>query len=530
MKRNLLAATLLLLVCSPVLGQISTEEEPVSFRMNIPTLTRSEKAQKTLPLLDMKKLEQEDREDEVNGIPPRFGFPHRVSYNLENSGEWTTLPDGNRMWRLVISCPNALSINLLYDKFWLPDGAKLFIYSNDRKHSIGAFTSANNTGEEKDMQEFATGLVYGDQVTLEYYLPRGVKETGVVSIAHVVHGYRFIYLSDNGTRSYGDSQSCNININCPPGQDWQNEKNAVAMILIDGIRACTGSLINTTANDNRPLFLTADHCLSGTDVIGRTNLSHWSFYWHYESPDCTNAQPAVIRSTSGATLVANNSVSDFALLLLTEDPRDKTGVTPYYLGWDRSGNAGTSGVGIHHPRGDIKKISQAHKIVNNPNQISWSFGTTTLLPNMHWRAVFSSGLIEHGSSGSPLINNNRQVIGQLQGSKNRAICNTAYSMMYGKLSVSWTGNNATDSRRRLRDWLDPKNTGVSTLNGIGEVACVSTFTNKTVRSSQTVTGCSTLSLQNVTVTGNATLTLNASGHVSINGTFEVHSGSALNIQ
>jgi hypothetical protein len=60
----------------------------------------------------------------------------------------------------------------------------------------------------------------------------------------------------------------------------------------------------------------------------------------------------VIRSTSGAKLVANNSVSDFALLQLTEDPRYKTGVTPYYLGWDRSGNVSAGGVGIHHPKGD----------------------------------------------------------------------------------------------------------------------------------------------------------------------------------
>jgi hypothetical protein len=183
MKRNLLTTVVLLLSYLHVFGQISTEEEPVSFRMNIPTLTRSERVHKIMPSLDMRKLEQEDREDEVNGIPPRFGFPHEVNYNLENSGEWTNLPDGSRMWRLVISCSDALSINLLYDKFWLPDGAKFFIYSNDRKHSIGAFTSVNNNGDRKDIQGFATGLVYGDLVTLEYYLPNTVKETGAISVA-----------------------------------------------------------------------------------------------------------------------------------------------------------------------------------------------------------------------------------------------------------------------------------------------------------------------------------------------------------
>lgn len=64
-----------------------------------------------------------------------------------------------------------------------------------------------------------------------------------------------------------------------------------------------------------------------------------------------------IYSTSGAVVVANNANTDFALLQLTEDPKDRIGVTPYYLGWDRSGTPGTGGVGIHHPRGDIKKIA-----------------------------------------------------------------------------------------------------------------------------------------------------------------------------
>jgi hypothetical protein len=48
---------------------------------------RCEKAQKVLPSLDMKQHEWEDIEDEVNGIPPRFGYRHKVNYTLDNSGE-----------------------------------------------------------------------------------------------------------------------------------------------------------------------------------------------------------------------------------------------------------------------------------------------------------------------------------------------------------------------------------------------------------------------------------------------------------
>jgi hypothetical protein len=130
-------------------------------------------------------------------------------------------------------------------------------------------------------------LVYSDRITLEYYLPSDVKDTGVISVAYVVHGYRYILLPGNERAGYGESLSgCHININCTQGQNWQNEKNAVAMILVDGYRVCTGSLINTTALNNHPYFLTANHCLDDYDAVDNNspNLTHWSFYWHYESP------------------------------------------------------------------------------------------------------------------------------------------------------------------------------------------------------------------------------------------------------
>jgi len=289
--KNLIFTFTLFLSCFTicVYSQINTREKPISFRRNIPGLQNNERTRKHLPSLDMNKIEQEDKEDDANGMPPRFGYRQKVDYNLENSGEWDTLSNGDRIWRLSISCPEALSINLLYDKFWIPDSTEFFIYSNDQKHSLGAFTSQNNKGTKDNPKGFATGLVYGNEITLEYYVPNGVKDIGEISVAYVIHGYKYILLSnDENTGIFGQSQSCNININCPEGQGWQKEKNAVALILINGNLLCTGSLINTTANDNRPLFLTADHCLDGGDAINAPNLNYWSFYWQYESPDCTN--------------------------------------------------------------------------------------------------------------------------------------------------------------------------------------------------------------------------------------------------
>ena len=443
--------------------QISTNESPISFSYknlsdNIQT--------KIMPPIEMEEIQVEDSIDNLNGEPPRFGYPIEADYTLDNSGTWITLANGDRIWRLSIYCPDALSINLLYDDFWIPEGAKLFIYSSDKQHVLGAFTSANNTGTFDNNKGFATGLVYGEECILEYYVPSNLSQVGKISIAYVVHGYRYIKVP--GSRGFGNSGSCQVNINCPEGDNWQNEKNAVALILVNGVRNCTGSLVNNTSGNKAPLFLTANHCLTyNADANSSPNLNYWSFYWNYEAPSCSNPtiEPTPY-STVGATVIANSSVSDFALLSLTEDPIDINGYVPYYLGWNKTDNVGTGGVGIHHPECDIKKIS-TYSIQ--------PFNSYCTNSNLYWDVQWQSTVSGHsvvrpGSSGSPLITNDRKVIGQLLG---RGFCSEYFcsapelqQVSYGKFSVSWTGDGTTDNKRKLQPWLDPLNLNPNTLDGI----------------------------------------------------------------
>jgi hypothetical protein len=79
--------------------------------------------------------------------------------------------------------------------------------------------------------------------------------------------------------------------------------------------------------------------------------------------------------------------------------------------------------------------------------------------------------MQPASSGSPLINNDHRVIGQLYGPswcESFQCENPSLQVVnYGKFSVSWTGNGATDPRRRLKDWLDPFGKNPTTLDGMG---------------------------------------------------------------
>lgn len=505
-----------------VYAQLSTNELPVSFssKIKLTEISRSSADVVTMPKLDMVKIEAEDKEDEEYDMPPRFGYPHKVNYDLNNSGTWYELPNGDKLWQLNVVCPDALSINFCYDKFWIPEGGKFFVYSKDKTRAIGAFTNRNNKGDRDNIRGFATGLVYGDDVVLEYYQPKETSSDAIISIDYVVHGYRYINF---GQKSFGDAGSCMININCEEGQSWQNEKKAVARVIIQGAYYCSGSLINTTDLSENPLFLTADHCIGKVkkDAVEDPNLDYTSFCWNYEAPGCVNVNiEPTYYSTSGATILANNSYTDFALLRLTEDPKDLSYYIPYYLGWDITGLSGNPGVCIHHPRGDVKKIST---VAFQP--ISSYFYNNAESPDAsHWRVTWTStqnghGTTEGGSSGAPLLTAAHKVIGQLHGGDADCGDNILAPDWYGKFNVSWTGNNNNSVYRRLSTWIDSLNTGLQTMEGLLIIPNTTTMNNdQQLYSNIRITNSGKLTISSdIELMGNCKVMVESGGQLIIDG-------------
>ncbi len=434
----------LCLISSQAFAQLSEGGIPPSFGLktaaaDIATIT-------TRPP-NVPALLAEDESEEAKDIPFRFGYPYEVAYDLTNSGTWDTLADGSRIWRLRIECPEAYSINLVYRMFWMPPGARFYIYNEDRSHLIGAFTERNN----KEYGEFATAPVPGAVSILEYYEPAAVSGQGLLSIQRIVHAYRDIFAiaADKDAAGFGGSGSCNNNVNCPEGALWQDDKRAVAMILTSGgFRLCSGALVNNLREDLTPYFLTANHCLGGEAT--------WVFMFNYESPACANVDGPTWMTVSGSIRRANYANSDFALLELLEQPPDSYNV--YYAGWSAINEPAPSGVvGIHHPSGDIKKISFDYDAVVSANYGGSTGGT-------HWRVVaWNDGTTEGGSSGSPLFDSlTHRVVGQLHGGT--ASCASITSDYYGKIAMSWNGGGT--SATRLRDWLDPDNSGILQLDGL----------------------------------------------------------------
>lgn len=510
--------------CIPlfVYGQISTEELPYSWTNadNIPAL-RSNIPPKEMSRLNLKAIEVEDEENDNIG-PYRFGIEEEVDFDLTNSGNWIYTDDGGRLWTLKINSPDALSLNLVYDKFWLPEGAKFYIYSSDKKQHMGAFTSKNNIGSREDIQGFATGLLFTNEIVLEYYEPSDVED-GIISVAQVITGYRGFPSPSVQLRHNSTLYPCHIDINCEEGLNYQNEKNAVAYQVMGGA-LCTGALINTTADDLRPYYLTAEHCF-----VGKPNSQSWVFYWNYEASSCGEiAYPSQSKCTTGATLLARRETTDFTLLELIENPLDNPNVTAYFLGWDRRSNNATSGVSIHHPGGAQKKISiENNSIYNHPYTQAWADGQGNILsltpPNTHWCVRFDKGTTEGGSSGSPLLDQNKLIIGQLHGGGNGCPPNTV--KFYGRLDVSWSGNTPES---RLKDWLDPINSSELYVRG----KCEATYYNNRTFTSgiNMLTGCEVQLKNTIVRNTNTRLNVIAKDIVIIKPGFTASEGTLVNIK
>lgn len=391
-----------------------------------------------MPAVDVETLLAEDALVTDKREAYRFGQEFDVNLSPITDGLLELLPDGSRLYRLPIKCKKAISINLVYNHFHLPPGARLYLYNPQQTDVLGAFTDYNN----KPYLQFSTGLVRGDITILEYYEPANAAFPGIINISKVVHGYRGLRTPEKG---YGDSGSCNNNVNCPEATGWENEIRSVAMIIEGGFRACTGAVINNIRQDCTPYFLTANHCLGGS-------FATWLFMFNYESPTCTNQDGPTNQTVSGCTLRATDEPSDFALLELSELPPPEYNV--YYAGWSAVEAAATSSTCIHHPSGDIKKIT-----FNTDLLVSDNWDST---PDTHWKvSEWEDGTTEPGSSGSPMFDPDHRIVGQLHGGG--AACGNSDYDTFGKVAYSWDeGNNAAT---RLQDWLDPDNTGILSIDG-----------------------------------------------------------------
>lgn len=467
------AATLLMLSMPPLHARET--RPPYSFGHALPPQLASAPALE-LPAVDAARelaadARAMDAQRAANGAVEkrlRVAVGHAVTSSSTRDGAWAVLADGSRLWRLRVHSSNATDLRFGFSRFELPEGATLHVIDEGGHRYDGAYGRADRTPEG----QLWLAPIAGSGLTLELHVPAGAMlAPDALVLSTVGTGYRNVDAPD-GAQLFGagPSGTCNIDVACALGDDYRDEIRAVAKFYFQsgGTYLCTGTLVNNTAQDLKPYFLTANHCIST-----QSEATSMSLIWNYQSPTCGQhgGGSTSQTQTGGATLRAHRADVDVALVELNSLP--PTAYQVYYAGWDASGVTPSGSIGIHHPSGWVKAITEDDNGLTTMNSCIGSGGTSS-----HWRtgSPYAQGTTEGGSSGSAIFvpagdasGHQNLILGTLSGGSaacSGSVPNAGYDC-YGKFSVAWQGASAAT---RLRDWLDPAATGATTLPGIDPAA------------------------------------------------------------
>jgi hypothetical protein len=487
---------------------------------NRSVVENSKAAVLSLPTPDFTKARKEDDYNEAMGRPGKYRAALGVKTNINlSSGSFTYLNDGSIVWRLQVAIPTSIAMKVEYTSFVLPKGVTYFVQNGNKDQLIGGFDYTSNPNSES----MAHDMVQGDVVNMEMDIAAGVDLSQIqLQVDHMYGFYRGANTINNlfgeanvsGTYQLGQADTCGINLNCPVASPWYTYSFAVAHIWITDIDTagatggfCSGTLIGNTANDCKAYFLTASHC----DEENNYNSPHfkfWEFTFDFRAPRCEGGgTPNTSKILKGADFKARSFYTipsgattgplygDFILLQLKDPTNQLSAWDRYLAGWNRTNQTNDSiWVGFHHPKGDVMKFTKYFQM--DSTGATSVFNTDSL--GTHWGAHHNIGGTEPGSSGSGLWEGSTgRLLGDLTGGltpSQAKICTpssaanspSTYAANYSKIWHNWYNTydsahsimindstkgpetywsdsiNATNSR--LQPWLDPTNSGVTTLN------------------------------------------------------------------
>ncbi|MGB1557579.1 MAG: trypsin-like serine peptidase, partial [Oceanococcaceae bacterium] len=383
--------------------------------------------------------------------PWRFALPVAVDIAPSRDGSWAQ--QGQQLWQLQLHSPGAQSLSLHFDRWQLPEGARLSLRdAQGRQLDYGP--------EHGGPQGLWTAMLSGETLWLELRLPLGAPSPEM-HLQQVFHGFR---TADAALGFMTKAGSCNIDVACAEADGYRDQVRGTLLLQFAGGFSCSGVLINNTAQDFKPLVLTADHC-----GIDGGNDDSVVAYFNFERERCQTGlsdgnreqiplDPA--QSLSGAEFLAGDRVSDFTLLVLGSRQNPSaipSAWEPYWVGWTRSLDPADFGASIHHPDADEKSIA----LFSDPLRPRTVFDNDTGVNVQTWEVVWSRGTTEPGSSGSGIFGPDGLLRGQLYGGG--ASCSAQSDPdYYGRFDVSWDGSPFVE--RHLRSWLDPNGVGANPTN------------------------------------------------------------------
>lgn len=332
---------------------------------------------------------------------------HRATLH-ETFGAVRGNASGSFDWAGVVRTPDAAAMRIHFTDFELPDGAELFVYSDDGM-AFGPYTGLgpNGTGD------FWTNTVAGAEVVIR--LRAGVTGEPRFTIAGVGHLTPEFAMANHlrPVTNAANTKPCSFNADCTEDAACVNENgavnvasDAVAHILFASGRylyICSGGLVaDAETSTNVPYFITANHCISKSG-----EASSMETFFFYRASTCQSCPDPGAASTTGSSIVSTGRTADYTLLRLSQNAPSGAA----FLGWNSSPIASTNGAALYrlsHPKGSPQAYSEHSVDTSKPTCQSWPRGSW-----IYSQDVF--GATEGGSSGSPVVNAAGELVGQLSG-------------------------------------------------------------------------------------------------------------------
>jgi len=369
-------------------------------------------------------------------------------------GAWYTAANGDRLWRAALRSPGAHAVEVFIEEVDIPEGAAFMVHDG-----LGGRMQGGYTADHAARSGTITSLpVEGERLVLEYFEPAGSSFQGSFRVGKLLHTYR--------GAADGRTGACMVDVACSEGTDWSQQRDAVVRIRVvvpGGAGFCTGTLMNNTALDCRPLVLTAFHCGEDSEAA---NFGSYQFLFNYQRGCGTGTAPASQVMTGCVRLADSNDTgpqgggtygSDFLLLELNN-------VVPpsfnaFYAGWESTVFAPANAVSIHHPSAGPKCISTFTAPATDASWAGFTAGS-------HWRVNWvptenGHGVMEQGSSGAPLFNASKRVVGTLTGGNSCCTTNGCGPQtgpnepdLFGKMIYHWI-ENPNPPEEKLYLFLSP---------------------------------------------------------------------------
>lgn len=400
--------------------------------------------------------------------------------------------DGRYYYLYKITSLDAKALQIYFKKYLLTPESKLFFYA-DNGFILGEFNNKNNPDAQIKSVEFGTQPIPGNTFYIELSYPVESIDKPSLITEKIIHSFTDFY-----SGAYGAAGNCHKNVACEftGYNDKSRNIKSVGLMLYPIYQSgtnthtysasCSGNLMNNTAQNGEPYFLTAAHCIGYEAANNNINWnSELITLFNYEALTCSSNgsdAPSGLSNNSvlGCTLLTQSPFTalDYALIKLNVTPSALSQYKVCYAGWDNNPNSyvtnPTNSYGVHHPKGDTKKISYVQEVYpvmsNQPILQSGLFGNYSVPWPQNSQGTFlqnswRNGIVEKGSSGSPLFNSFDKLIGSLSTGPDPNIFNCNNPNIYNSTGTKLYTyySRFSNNYYTMSAWLNPNGTNVQSI-------------------------------------------------------------------